>query len=93
MQFVNLLHVARRTCAQRSRYGEAKEIEMSQRFGGECNGCENESQGVASEFSLQAVPILGADPVYLEGGGNIEGDWAWLFIIKRTYYTHSRSLE
>ena len=54
---------------QRSRYGEAKEIETSQRFGGECNGCENESQGVASESSLQVLPIPGADPEYLEGGG------------------------
>ena len=38
--------------------GEARELETSRRFRGECNGCENECQGVASESSRQAVPIL-----------------------------------
>ena len=27
---------------------------------GECNGCENESQGVTPESALQAIPILRA---------------------------------
>ena len=31
---------------------------MSRWFRGECNGCENECQGVAPESSRQAVPIL-----------------------------------
>ena len=41
-------------------FGEARETETSRRFRGpgECNGCENECQGVAPESSRQAVPIL-----------------------------------
>ena len=45
------------TCAVK-RDGEAREIETSRRFRDECNGCENECQGVAPEYSRHAVPIL-----------------------------------
>ena len=41
-------------CAAK-RVWEAREIETSRRFRGECNGCENECQGVAPESSRQAT--------------------------------------
>ena len=46
--------------ALRSEFDEAREIETSRQFRGpgECNGCENECQGVALESSRQALPIL-----------------------------------
>ena len=44
----------------RSEAGLARQGKLNQRFRGpgECNGCENECQGVTAESSRQVVPII-----------------------------------
>ena len=42
-----------------NKYGEAREIETSRRFRGECNGCENECQCVAPSLREKPYPPLG----------------------------------
>ena len=46
------------TCAQRSGYGEAREIETLRRFRGDCNGCKNECQGMLSGVHDERYPSL-----------------------------------